>query len=203
MEEKKQIRVEYRRRRDRLPEEQIRAWAGAINAHLVTWSRFLEAGSICFYYPLGNEVDLLSSANLALSMGKEVYFPRTEGSRMEFYRVTDLEHFQEGAFHVMEPEGSLRLTPEEWRKEPFFQSGRCRREDGISRTGVLILAPGVAFDRQKQRLGYGKGYYDRYLTEISGAVTAGIAYGCQIAEKLPAEERDIPMDYMITEAGIW
>lgn len=122
---------------------------------------------------------------------------------MEFYRVTDLEHFQEGAFHVMEPEGSLRLTPEEWRKEPFFQSGRCRREDGISRTGVLILAPGVAFDRQKQRLGYGKGYYDRYLTEISGAVTAGIAYGCQIAEKLPAEERDIPMDYMITEAGIW
>ena len=195
MEDKKQIRAGRRKERDSLLDGQARAWSDAVNEHLAGWELFQKARSICFYYPLGKEVDLLSAAGLALALGKEVYFPRTERLRMEFYQVTDLEHFKEGNFHVMEPEGGRRLE--------VFRVQESERDGERPPKGLLILVPGVAFDRQKQRLGYGKGYYDRYLSDIPEAVKAGIAYECQIAERLPAEEQDIPMDYVITEAGIW
>lgn len=202
MESKNEIRTEYRRERDILLETQARAWAGAVNEHLTGWDLFQKADRICFYYPLGKEVDLLPSASLALSLGKKVYFPRTQGLQMEFYRVTDLTDFREGNFHVMEPVGGSRLEPVA-ETVSFFQDSYRQKDGGIFKGSLLILVPGVAFDRQKQRLGYGKGYYDGYLAGIPGAVKAGIAYGCQITERIPADRRDIPMDYMITEAGIW
>ena len=83
MESKNEIRMEYRRERDILLETQARAWAGAVNEHLTGWDLFQKADRICFYYPLGKEVDLLPSASLALSLGKNI-FQGHKGCRWNF-----------------------------------------------------------------------------------------------------------------------
>lgn len=193
-----EIRAMFRQRRDSLAARESSEWSQAINEKLAGWEIFQKAKTIGFYYPLGREVNLLSSAEEALALGKQVYFPKTDGMEMDFYRVTNLGDFTEGNFHVM---------------EPFF-SGRqpegllASREggtlpEGCQPSSLLILVPGVAFDREKRRMGYGKGYYDRYLAGLPGAIKAGIAYECQIAEHIPTEGQDISMDYMVTEDFIW
>ena len=152
---KEQIRKEYRTKRELLAKDQTRQWSKEINGHLVRSRLFQQADVICFYYPLGREVDLLAAAGEALVRGKRVFFPKTQGSKINFYQVETLTDFKIGNFRVMEPESSILLD----------------RED------PLILTPGVVFDRSKKWMGYGKGYYDRYMAGLPKAVKAGIAYG--------------------------
>ena len=190
---KSQIRKEFLQKRNRLNAMQVASWSQRICDRLLHWPLFLQAETVCFYYPLGNEVNLLRAAGEALCMGKQVAFPRTEGDVIRFYPVEGLSDFREGRFHVMEPmvgEGHEQETI-----KPVRQAGKP----------LLILVPGVAFDRYRNRMGYGKGYYDRYLAGLAGtkAATLGIAYECQIADRIPTEETDIPMDFLLTENGIF
>ena len=68
---------------------------------------------------------------------------------------------------------------------------------------ALVLVPGVAFDRQGSRMGYGKGYYDRFFEGKTDCVKVGVAYELQVADQLPTEENDLPMEYLVTEKGVW
>lgn len=178
---KEQIRQTYREMRNHLTKEQVQEWSERICTRLLESELFQKAEGICFYYPLGNEVDLLSVANEALKQGKCISFPRTEGADIRFYQVEDLMDFKEGCFHVMEPVS-----------DKFFAIER-----------PLILTPGLVFDEQKNRMGYGKGYYDRYAAGMPEAVKVGIAYEMQLTEAVPVDSFDIPMDHIITEERIW
>lgn len=205
---KTEIRTSFRKKRDSLTDVQALEWSKSVNKNLMDWETFQRAESICFYYPVGKEVNLLASARAALSLGKQVYFPKTAGLRMEFYQVSNLSDFKEGNFHVMEPFFSGR-QPEGL--SHFREEGKlsvdCQTSGLLSAScqtlRLLFLVPGVAFDRGRQRMGYGKGYYDRYLAGFPESIKAGIAYECQIAEHIPTDEGDIPMNYMVTEAEIW
>lgn len=183
IETKNNIRREFLRKRTQLTARQVEEWSRRICEHLLCREFFGEAETICFYYPLGNEVNLLKAAEKALHMGKQVAFPKTEGDRIRFCPVKNLSDFKEGNFHVMEPVGGGELVDKP----------------------ILILVPGVVFDRRKNRMGYGKGFYDRYLAELGKGetVTLGISYECQLTETIPTEETDIPMDYILTEHGIY
>ena len=99
---------------------------------------------------------------------------------MEFYEISDFSQLEEGCFHVMEPVESC----------------------GESVVPELILIPGVVFDGQGNRAGYGKGFYDRYLTAHPECVRAGIAYRMQVTGQIPAEPQDVRMQYLVTEHGI-
>lgn len=193
-----EIRAMLRQRRDSLTAGEATEHSGAIQKNLAGWEIFQKAERICFYYPLGREVNLLSSAKEMLALGKQVYFPKTDGMEMDFYQVTNLWDFKEGNFHVMEPFFPGRQP------EGLLASRKSGNLPvGCQMSSLLILVPGVAFDRKKRRMGYGKGYYDRYLAGLPGAIKAGIAYECQIVAHIPTEEQDISMDYMVTEAEIW
>lgn len=75
--------------------------------------------------------------------------------------------------------------------------------DDRSETLDLVLVPGVAFDRRGGRLGYGGGYYDRFLPRLrSGTITIGLAYDLQLVEQVPAETHDVPLDLLVTETGV-
>ena len=100
---KKQIRDLLKGRREGLAPAQVQGLSEKICRNICRQPWFLQAGTVCFYYPLGNEVDLLPLAREALGMGKELAFPRVEGKGMEFFRVGSLDEFREGSFHVMEP----------------------------------------------------------------------------------------------------
>lgn len=197
---KNQIRQEFLRKRNQLTAVKVHHLSQKICDHLIRMEIFQQAETVCFYYPLENEANLLTAAEEALRMGKQVAFPRTEGDQIRFYPVGNLSDFREGRFHVMEPIGT----------EPLDVGAFDLQKP------LLILVPGVVFDRSRNRMGYGKGFYDRYLADLTamtrvrvsngnGAqiIRIGIAYECQITEMIPTEVTDIPMDYILTENGIW
>lgn len=148
---------------------------------------YREAERIFCYHPLGNEADILAVARQGLLDGKTVGFPRVSGQNMHFCRVEELEgSFREGCFHVMEPVGEELLSP-----------GEAERK-----AGDLILVPGVAFDRQGGRMGYGRGYYDRYLAAYPGLIPMGVALEVQLVESVLPEAWDVPMAYLATGAEL-
>lgn len=132
------------------------------------------------YYPLGNEVSLLPLYQELLEEGMVLYFPVTDKEKMKFYRVSSLKMFVEGHFHVMEPtERANELT--DYNQE------------------LICFTPGVGFDIFGNRIGYGKGYYDRYLKKCVCCQKIGIAYPMQIVEGLEVKPWDVPMDYLLPE----
>lgn len=181
MERKKRIRAEYLKQRSELPAAQAIRYSEQICRQLETFPPFLQAETIYFYYPMRKEADLLPLAQWAMKQDKTIGFPKTRDSEMNFFCTRSLHEFKEGRFHVMEPESGCMLTAD----------------------SALILTPGVVFDKNKNRMGYGKGYYDRYAKRFPRCMRVGIAYGFQIADTIPADELDVPMDAIVTEAGIW
>lgn len=180
METKEQIRIRLKKEREQLPPEQRQQEAETIVKHLVKSTVFQKAHAIYCYYPMGVEVDLLPLAQIALELGIPAAFPKTSGERMDFYQIHSLSEFRKGKFGIMEPISGHKLT------EP----------------SPLVLVPGLGFQKQGQRIGYGKGYYDRYFMRYPNCMKAGIAYQLQIQEEIPEGNYDIPMELTVTAGGI-
>lgn len=142
---------------------------------------FVAAEAIALYASVHNEVrtDRLFAA--ALSAGKKVFFPRLENGRIVFVQVHSAGDLQTGSFGVLEPSGGEIASPEDL---------------------DMVLVPGVGFDRQGHRIGYGLGYYDRALAACRNAIFLGLAYEFQVVENLPEEEHDIRLDFLVTEQGV-
>ncbi len=179
-EDKRKLRADARRRRDALSYEDIRGWSNEICRVLGEQPTFQDARTVCFYYPLGSEASLLPLAKAALALGKQAAFPRVAGNDMDFYRVLSLEGFSAGAFHVMEPVGDTVVREQ----------------------GMLVFVPGLAFDGQGGRMGYGKGYYDKYFARTPCCRKIGVCYEMQIVSQVPCGDFDVRMDAVATERGI-
>jgi len=138
------------------------------------------AKAVLLYYPHKNEVDTKPIIGKLLQEGKiTVCLPKVVGQNIVPVKVNSLSQLKEGYAGIKEPEG-----------QP------CPVEE-ID----LVVVPAVAFDRKGQRLGYGKGFYDRFLKETD-ALKVGLAYDFQVVDSLPAEEHDEPVDLIITPTGI-
>ena len=137
---------------------------------------------IMLYMPLGNESDTSNIIRTAYADGKKVVFPMTDsdsGVITPVYADEDAV-FTKGAFSVMEPEKSTVAD--------------------VSDIEAVIV-PGIAYDVEGHRIGFGKGCYDRLLNNFSG-VKIGFCYSSQLCESIPTDEHDICMDYLITEKGL-
>lgn len=178
--EKKLVRKQFRDMRNGMAPGQVKELSERICANVTASPQFLEAERIFAYYPIGNEADVRKIVREAWRQGKQVAFPGVSGEDMVFFRVSDFLKLHPGTFGVMEPEETY---PVEW------ESG-------------LMLVPGVAFDRRGGRMGFGKGYYDRYLADHPGCTRMGIAYELQVGDQIPVEETDMPLHYLATEQGI-
>ena len=120
----------------------------------------------------------LNVVALAFNDGKDA----ARGGVYFWPRMFTLENFQEGSFHVMEPVGG-KLAAEQ---------------------NALVFVPGLGFDARGNRIGYGGGYYDRYLARHPQYMKIGTAYAIQLVEELEAEAHDISMDGIATEEGfLW
>ena len=116
-----------------------------------------------------------------LELNKSGWFPRVEGSEMNFYLVEQKEDLQPGAYGILEPTGEYKA-------------------DGYD--GLLIM-PGVAFDEECHRIGYGGGFYDKYLEKHPDLHTIAVAFELQMYRELPFEEHDIKPEKVITEKHIY
>ena len=103
---------------------------------------------------------------------------------MEFYPVSSMNSLSEGAFGILEPSAKDVSASEN-------AAGKS-----------LMLLPGVAFDKAGNRIGYGRGYYDRYLAGCPGISKIALAFEFQITDRIPAEHTDIKADLIITEKGV-
>lgn len=145
---------------------------------------FQQAQVIHTYVAWRNEVENHDLIQRLLREGRRVVVPKVEPAtgQLQHYFIADFSELQKGAFGILEP----LPAPDRLAAPSQFD---------------LVLVPGLAFDRAGNRLGMGKGHYDRFLAEVRAPKIA-LAYDFQLAEKLPAEARDQRLNIIITEKNV-
>lgn len=188
MESKEEIRRRILGVRGALPEEELAAKSDAILQRVLKTPEYEEADNILLYADYCREVRTRGLFEDAVRHRKRVYFPRADSltNRMEFYQVTALGQMRAGYKGIPEP-GEL----------PASRYRLNKNED------TLMIVPGVAFDISGYRLGYGKGFYDRFLADRRQISTMALAYACQLVDELPHDTHDIKMDKIVTEEIIY
>ncbi len=174
---KQELRKEIRRRKQSFSDEQLSIKSLPIIEKLSARINELGAKNIIMYYSLPDEVDTHHAIDLLLKDNANIYLPKVTGEgTMEIRRYEGKESMREGAFGIMEPCG-----------------GVLHRYEDID----LIVVPGMAFDKNFNRLGRGKGYYDRFLAKTTNKKKIGICFDFQVVDSIPTEETDIRMDELI------
>lgn len=148
---------------------------------------FQKAEDLLVYMHTGSEVRTDGIIGYGLMMGKRIYVPRVRGKEMDFYQIRDIKECLPGFFGILEPPKDAPIF--------VFDKGRAKEN-------TLMILPGLAFDEKGGRLGYGGGFYDRYLAKHPNCMKMGIAYDFQCVEKVVTKENDICMDILITDKRI-
>jgi 5-formyltetrahydrofolate cyclo-ligase len=174
---KRSIRDELLARRRHLAVETCLGRSLAAQQALLLTPEFAAATVVALYSPVRNEVFTEEIFAEARRSGKTVTYPRVRGNLLEFVEVRERQELEPGAYGILEP-GGVQVVP-------------------LSSL-ELIVVPGVAFDLIGHRLGYGKGYYDRFLHQRRGQLV-GLCFDFQLVERLPAEAHDVRMNMVVTE----
>lgn len=135
---------------------------------------FAKADTIASYWSLDDEVETHRFIE-RWATRKNIYLPIVVGNDLVFRQFTSTDNMREGAFGIMEPTGEQLGNQSEIK---------------------MVIVPGVAFDRQNNRMGRGRGFYDRILS-ATNAFKVGVAYKCQMFEQIPTCDNDIPMDTIV------
>ena len=162
--------------------EQLKVWSKAIFDRLVKQAIYTDAAEIYAYMDFRNEVMTTEFILRAWADGKRVAVPKVRGKEMDFFEIENFETLKDGYFGIREPDSTS--APVEW-------------------PNALMIVPGVAFDRKGHRLGYGQGFYDRFLEKRPGVYKAAVAFEFQLFDELPHEATDIPMQQVITENAVY
>ena len=198
---KKELRKQILARRNRLSKDEImRKSAGILNI-LYTLAVYQNADIILAYVEYRSEVMTTPLIQRALSEGKMIYVPKVSGTDMDFYRIESLSALSEGYKGIKEPESAAQM----FTVNTGYDS-RTADTDKTSRN-ILMLMPGAVFDRAHHRIGYGMGFYDRYLERLqsSGITihTAALCFACQMLDDIPYYRHDICPEMIITEEKIF
>ena len=181
METKKEIRHKIIRLRKEMDPLVWQQTTNTITETVINHPLFLEATDIYCYANYNGETGTLAIMEEAWKLGKSVWFPRVEGSEMNFYLVEQKEDLQPGAYGILEPTGEYKA-------------------DGYD--GLLIM-PGVAFDEECHRIGYGGGFYDRFLEKYPEVCRVAVGFSFQILPEVPTEPTDIRPQVIVTEENIY
>lgn len=188
---KAEVRLKMKEIRATFSEEELIKKNKLIHQHLLDLEVFQSSSDIFSYLSFGKEVDtweILTKYMEEDREGHRVYLPRVEEGQINFYQVKDFNNLSKSRFGVSEPDESHKI--------PWIQ--------GDGSQSLIMLMPGLAFDRRGNRIGYGAGYYDRYLTthRATGFIKVALAYDFQLLDQIEGDSYDIPVDYIITQDGI-
>ena len=185
---KRQMRKEMKAVRAAIPDDVRLHEEASLREALFACPEWKNASRVFLYLSAGAEVDTRGLIRTALHAGKTIAVPKTEGrpghGHLHFYDIHPDQELTRGAFGIYEPTGEgERVTPV---------------------PGDLIILPGVAFDEDGNRLGYGGGYYDRFLDDHApeGVHTMGLAFSCQMVDRVPHETHDRPLESVMTPHGL-
>lgn len=182
--EKARVRRRCRARREALSPEESARLSEEICRRVAGLDAFRKARTVLLYAPIRAEADTGPLAREARRAGKRLLYPRVSegGKELELREVRDpVRELRPGRFGVLEPDPGQAVA--------------------FSADEVGFMAvPGVAFDREGRRLGFGKGFYDRLLRRRpAGCVACGLAYSFQVVDRLPAGAEDQPVDWVVSE----
>lgn len=172
---KSDIRKQIREQKKQLDENQRQAAASRVFTKLETLDDFIKAEHILVYHSLPDELPTINFIN-RWAERKHLYLPRVNGDDLDIlpYRPS---HTHQGAFQIEEPDG----------------------DDLADIANIdLIIVPAVAYDRQGNRVGRGKGYYDRLLSRAHARLI-GVCYAFQLVDSIDSDPHDIPVDMVITD----
>ena len=188
--DKRELRTMYIAKRQTIPTEIKQEKSRQILEKIVDLPEYTKAENILAYASRKGEVITDEIILDALSVGKNVFCPKvTDVSRseMEFVKISSLEEMSEGNFGIREPE--------------INEDSEIAKE--LDPENTLVIMPGAVFDRSLNRIGYGAGFYDRYLKKYPFYRTVAVCFECQISEEtIDAEENDIKPMKLVTEDEI-
>lgn len=186
---KKKIREDIIKLRDNQLPSSASSKSLLIKNKLFSFEYFKGAKMVMFYVSNKSEVSTHLMIKESLSMGKEVVVPQTDpkNKKLNIFQITNFEEdLKEGIWGILEPKNT------------------CKKVD--LKNIDLVIVPAVAYDIKGYRVGYGGGYYDRFLPEFynsnKNGKTIGLAYELQITDKIPANKFDQKVNFIITEERI-
>lgn len=177
--EKAALRKFLLENRDAISYDLIKISSKQIHDRLRQLDVFNDATSIAGYYPIGSEVQTQDIMQEMISEGKILSLPKVVGENIEFRRVSDFGNLEKTGFGIMEPKDKCPLT------------------EDID----VVLVPTVGITRKGIRLGYGYGYYDRFLSK-SKAKSISLTYSKQIVKSIPQSDSDVKVRWIVTENEI-
>lgn len=182
---KKTIRNEVLEKRGKLSKNDHKNFSKDINNSIYNSSYYKDAETIMTFVSFLDEVDTHEFIKESIANGKRIVVPITipETKELRPSQVNDFSELEPGYYNILSP------------KEEFIRLVDPKEID-------LVIVPGVAFDRSGYRVGYGGGYYDRFLSKIPNVVKIAIAFHLQLIDKAPKEHFDIPVDYIVTEKEV-
>ncbi len=170
------LRKHIKERKRAMTEEQIVSASERLGALFIQSEAYQNAKTIYGYLPYNQEVRTVPMLQRALEDGKQVAVPKCYGEEMRFIYLTDLSQVEKGYCGIPEPiaDGPVAEDPT-----------------------ALVLMPGLAFDRQGHRIGYGGGFYDKFLAVEPEHPTLALCYAFQMVDHMETEEFDIPVDTVL------
>lgn len=178
---KADMRKSIREAKAKYSKQELSRMSELIISELEAHRSFIDANNIFVYNSMPDEVSTVEFIR-RWSNRKNIYLPVVVGDDLVLRRYTDESTLVLSNYGIKEPQGDNFID---------------------YKTIDLVVVPGVAFDKQKHRLGRGKGYYDRILPEMADSVKVAICFNFQIVETIPVWEKDINMDYIISENGVF
>ena len=184
-EKKRSLRTAALAQRSLLSRSESIARSRLIQARVLQFPPYLLSRSVALYSPTQNEVETEAIRDHALVNGKNVFFPRfATKDLLELIKIGSASEFSQGRFEILEPTGESQLASRDREK-------------------LVVFVPGVAFDLRGNRLGRGKGWYDRLIEkELGEATLVALAYDFQIVDEVPTEDWDQRVHYLVTERSI-
>jgi 5-formyltetrahydrofolate cyclo-ligase len=171
------------------------AQAGPDSLSRLIWDKllgldaFARARTVMMYLDIGNEVRTRDYVLRLWQLGKRVVVPYCAAHELHLFLLESMDELAPGTWQILEP------TPE-WRSRPERRIEAAELD--------LIIVPGAAFDRKGDRLGLGKGYYDRLLRQVRPeAVKIAVAFECQMVDEIPTLDHDVRMDMVVTEKAVY
>jgi len=174
--DKKELRRQIREQKRAMTEEQIVTASQRLSELFLNCPQYKSAKTIYGYLPYNQEVRTVPMLEQAMKDGKRVAVPKCYGDEMRFIYMDDLSKVEKGYANIPEPIADAPVADDKT---------------------ALVLMPGMAFTKDGKRMGYGGGFYDKFLAAEPNHPTVALCYDFQMVADLPTEDYDIPVDCVL------
>ncbi len=180
-EQKKIIRKQILTKRNLLSKDEVLSTSKIICDKIISLDVYNKCNDICIYSPINNEVNVFLLIEHMLKHNKNIYLPKTFDNSISFFEYDGESDLVLGKYNILEPIPNNKLIPN---------------------SNTLIIMPGAVFSYNCERIGYGGGYYDRFLHDYPMCNTLAVAYDFQVLPQIPCENHDIKPQQIITEQKV-